>query len=81
MNNEAQTEEIPDSTRDLDIEHDRKLMIEDYGAGEIVPAFEVFDAVRNGTVDCGVSAPYYWISKHKAIPFFCTVPGLSLIHI
>ena len=29
MNNEAQTEEIPDSTRDLDIEHDRKLMIED----------------------------------------------------
>ena len=52
-----------------------KLLIEHFGAGELVPAFEVFDAVRNGTIDCGVSAPYYWISKHKAIPFFCTVPG------
>ena len=40
-----------------------------------MPAFEIFDAIRNGTIDCGVSAPYYWISKHKAIPFFCTVPG------
>ncbi len=49
--------------------------IEHYGAGELVPAFEIFDAIRNGTIDCGVSAPYYWISKHKAIPFFCTVPG------
>ncbi len=54
---------------------DGRLLIEHYGAGEILPAFEIFDAVRNGTIDCGVSAPYYWISKHKAIPFFCTVPG------
>ena len=51
------------------------IIIEHFGAGEIVPAFEVFDAVRNGVIDCGVAAPYYWISKHKAIPFFCTVPG------
>ncbi len=61
--------------RNIEIASEGKLMIEHYGAGEIVPAFEVFDAVRNRTVDCGVSAPYYWISKHKAIPFFCTVPG------
>ncbi len=54
---------------------DGKLIIDHFGAGEIIPAFEVFDAVRNGTINCGVSAPYYWISKHKAIPFFCTVPG------
>ncbi len=54
---------------------DGQIIIQHFGAGEIVPAFEVFDAVRNGTIDCGVSAPYYWISKHKAIPFFCTVPG------
>ena len=52
-----------------------QLEIEHFGAGEIVPAFEIFDAIRNGTIDCGISAPYYWISKHKAIPFFCTVPG------
>ena len=53
----------------------QKTVIEHFGAGEIIPAYEIFDAVRNGTIDCGVSAPYYWISKHKAIPFFCTVPG------
>jgi len=57
-----------------------KILIEHFGAGEIVPAFEVFDAVRNGVIDCGVAAPYYWISKHKAIPFFCTVPaGMTAI--
>ena len=54
---------------------DGQLVIEHFGAGEIIPAYEIFDAVRTGTIDCGVSAPYYWISKHKAIPFFCTVPG------
>ena len=54
---------------------DGRLEIKNFAAGELVPAFEVFDAVREGTAECGHSAPYYWISKHKAIPFFCTVPG------
>ena len=61
--------------KNIEIASDGQFTIQHFGAGEIVPAFEVFDAVRNGTVDCGVSAPYYWISKHKATPFFCTVPG------
>lgn len=59
----------------IEIASEGRLVIEHFGAGELVPAFEVFDAVRNGTIDCGVAAPYYWRSKHKAIPFFCTVPG------
>ena len=64
----------------IEASSDGQLIIEHYGAGEIVPAFEIFDAIRNGTIDCGVSAPYYWISKHKAIPFFCTVPsGMTAI--
>ena len=54
---------------------DGRFLIEHFGAGEIVPAFEVFDSVRSGSIECGVTAPYYWMSKHKAIPFFCTVPG------
>ena len=54
---------------------DGRLEIKNFAAGELVPAFEVFDAVREGTAQCGHAAPYYWISKHKAIPFFCTVPG------
>ena len=56
--------------RDIEIISDGQLKIEHFGANEIVPAFEVFDAVRNGSISCGVSAPYYWISKHKALPFF-----------
>ena len=64
----------------IEASSDGQLTIEHYGAGEIVPAFEIFDAIRNGTIDCVVSAPYYWISKHKAIPFFCTVPsGMTAI--
>ncbi|MBF95735.1 MAG: Monocarboxylate 2-oxoacid-binding periplasmic protein [Alphaproteobacteria bacterium MarineAlpha9_Bin4] len=52
-----------------------KIDILHYAAGEIVPAFEVFDAVREKIVDCAYTAPQYWISKHKAIPFFCCIPG------
>ena len=52
-----------------------RLKIKLYAAGELVPAFEVFDAVREGTAECGHSASYYWIAKHKSFPFFCAVPG------
>ena len=54
---------------------DGRLEIKNFAAGELVPAFEVFDAVREGTAQCGHAAPYYWIAKHRSIPFFCTVPG------
>ena len=52
-----------------------RLTIKLYSAGELVPAFEVFDAVREGIAECGHSASYYWIAKHKSLPFFCAVPG------
>ena len=52
-----------------------RLTIRLYAAGELVPAFEAFDAVRDGVADCCHDAPYYWIAKHGAIPFFCSVPG------
>ncbi len=52
-----------------------RIKIKHHAAGELIPAFEVFDAVRSGAIDCGVSAPYYWASKNKAIPFFCAIPG------
>ena len=52
-----------------------RLKIKLYGAGELVPAFEVFDAVRESTAECGHSASYYWVAKHKSFPFFCSVPG------
>ncbi|PID66813.1 MAG: ABC transporter substrate-binding protein [Gammaproteobacteria bacterium] len=49
-----------------------------YGAGELVPAMESFDAVSNGTVQMGHGAAYYWKGKSEAVQFFSTVPyGLT----
>jgi len=44
------------------------------GAGEIVPAFEVFDAVSQGVADAGHGAAYYWKGKVPASVFFTAVP-------
>ncbi|MBL27937.1 MAG: ABC transporter substrate-binding protein [Rhodospirillaceae bacterium] len=52
-----------------------RLTVKLYAAGELVPAFEVFDAVRDGHAECGHDAPVYWVSKNKSTPFFGTVPG------
>ncbi len=49
-----------------------------YGAGELVPAMESFDAVSNGTAQIGHGASYYWKGKSEAAQFFSTVPfGLT----
>ncbi len=45
-----------------------------YGAGEIVPAFEVFDAVSQGVADGGHGAAYYWKGKIPSSVFFTAVP-------
>lgn len=55
-----------------------RLTIKVYGGNELVPPFEVFDAVSRGTAEMGHSAAYYWKGKHAAAPFFCAVPfGLN----
>lgn len=51
-----------------------RLKIKVYGAGELVPAFEVFDAVSEGTAQMGHSSPYYWKGKIQAAQFFTTTP-------
>ncbi|MDH4039948.1 MAG: TRAP transporter substrate-binding protein [Gammaproteobacteria bacterium] len=51
-----------------------RLKIHVYGAGEIVPAFEVFDAVSQGVADAGHGAAYYWKGKIPASVFFTTIP-------
>jgi len=49
-----------------------------YAAGEIVPGMQVMDAVMQGTVQCGLTAGYYYIGKHPALAFDSSVPfGLS----
>lgn len=55
-----------------------RLQVKVYGAGEIVPAFEVFDAVSRGTAQMGHGAAYYWKGKSEAAQFFSAVPfGLT----
>jgi len=54
---------------------DGRMQVRLYAAGELVPAFEAFDAVRDGIAEMTHDAAYYWVAKHKSTPFFCTVPG------
>ncbi|MEM1404842.1 MAG: TRAP transporter substrate-binding protein DctP [Pseudomonadota bacterium] len=51
-----------------------RLDIRVYGAGEIVPAFEVFDAVSSGVAEVGHGASYYWKGKIPAAVFYTAVP-------
>ncbi len=55
-----------------------RLKIKVYGAGQMVPALEVFDAVSQGTAEMGHGAAYYWKGKVAASVFFTSVPfGLN----
>lgn len=51
-----------------------RMRVEVYGAGELVPALEVFDAVSSGTAQMGHSASYYWRGKVPAAQMFTAVP-------
>lgn len=55
-----------------------RFKVKVYGAGELVPALGVFDAVSQGSVEAGHGAAYYWKGKIPASPFFTSVPfGLN----
>ena len=57
---------------------DGKFQIRVFAAGEIVPGLQVLDAVQNGTVQCGHTAPYYYIGKDPAFAFATALPfGLN----
>ncbi|MGB0496037.1 MAG: TRAP transporter substrate-binding protein [Kangiellaceae bacterium] len=57
---------------------DGRIKVKVYGAGELVPALQVFDSVSSGSVEMGHGAAYYWKGKLPAASFFSSVPfGLS----
>ena len=59
-----------------------RLNIKVYGGGELVPAFEVFDAVSRGTVEMGHDASYYHKGKVDAAQFFTAIPfGLNYLEL
>lgn len=51
-----------------------RIQVKVYGAKELVPAFEVFDAVSRGTAELGHGAAYYWKGKAPAAQFFAAMP-------
>ncbi len=51
-----------------------RIKIKVYGAGELVPAFEIFDAVSSGAAELGHGSAYYWKGKNDTFQFFSTVP-------
>ncbi|MDX1498386.1 MAG: TRAP transporter substrate-binding protein [Woeseiaceae bacterium] len=59
-----------------------RLRIKVYGGGELVPAFEVFDAVSRGTVEMGHDAAYYHKGKVPAAQFFTAIPfGMNYLEL
>ena len=53
---------------------DNKFQIQTFAAGEIVPGLQVLDAVQNGTVEMGHTAPYYYFGKDPTFTFGSSVP-------
>lgn len=53
---------------------DGRIDIEVFAAGELIPAFEVFDTVARGTMQMGHSSPTYWRGTLPAAPIFSSVP-------
>ena len=55
-----------------------ELTVKVYGANELVPPFEAFDAVSRGTAQMGHASAYYWKGKQPAAQFFSAMPfGLT----
>ena len=53
---------------------DGSLTVDLKAAGELVGAFEVFDAVTSGQADMYHGADYYFINQHPGYAFYTSVP-------
>ncbi len=51
-----------------------RMKIKVFGAGELVPALESFEAVKIGVAEIGNGASYYWAGKIPSAQFFAAVP-------
>ncbi len=55
-----------------------RLTIQHFAAGELIPAFEGFDAVQQGVIEMNASNSYFWSGNTFAAQYFTTVPfGMS----
>ena len=72
----------PGSARDLIDRIQRmsnnRIRIQFFGAGELIPAGEGFDAVSSGIVEMNYANAYFWTGKTFAAQYFTAVPfGLN----
>jgi len=51
-----------------------RLEMEAFGAGAIVPTFEILDAVSKGVIDGGHTSPIWWTGKNSAATLYGGVP-------
>ncbi len=51
-----------------------KFQIQVFAAGELVPGGQALDAVKDGTVDCAHTAPYYYVGKDATFAFGTSIP-------
>ncbi|HEY5623813.1 MAG TPA: TRAP transporter substrate-binding protein [Gammaproteobacteria bacterium] len=51
-----------------------RITVDVFAAGELIPAFEVLDAVSRGTIELGHSAPIYWRGQIPASQLYGSVP-------
>ncbi len=57
---------------------DNRFQIRFFPAGEVVPAFQVLDAVQAGTIEGGHTPVYYYTGKDPSFAFFTAMPfGLN----
>ncbi len=55
-----------------------KFQIQVFAGGEIVPGPQALDAVKDGTVECAHTAPYYFFGKDATFAFGTSIPfGLN----
>ena len=67
-----------DLARRIEAMSNGRMKITVYGAGELIPALEGFDAVRAGTVEMNHANSYFWTGKTFAAQYFTAVPfGLN----
>ncbi|MFC0266774.1 TRAP transporter substrate-binding protein DctP [Kushneria aurantia] len=52
-----------------------RVEIQPYGAGVIVPALQVYEAVKEGTVEAGHSTPSYLVNQDPINSIFAGFPG------
>ena len=55
-----------------------RIKIEILPSGAVVPAFQLLDAVHQGTLDGGHGVPAYWFGKNVAASLFGTGPSFGL---